>query len=259
MACPVAALQRVAEVVEGRAAGDDGLLEGRQRLGDVDQHQLGLVVGRSGAEHARIGGSQPGVGRRALAQRAAASRPSSLSSRIGRMLCAHRLSAAPAQPNQRLRRRLASAMALRSTRASADAARRGRRRRRAPGRDRWRRSACRRRRGACRRTAAARARSPPRCRRRGCWGRGANGGGHGPCARIAARSASLKAGAGSLCRSGRRPARRHGDRQRGKAGDGGGGSHGFRVDLAGEARAPVALEQVERQPPACRACAASGL
>ena len=112
----------------GGAAGDDGLLEGRQRLGDIDEHPLRRVVRRGGAEDAaRRRRRTPASAASALAHCCGVS-PSSLSSRIGRMLCAHRLSAAPAQPNQRLRRRLASAMALRSTRREADAARRGRRR-----------------------------------------------------------------------------------------------------------------------------------
>ena len=104
------------------------------------------------------------------------------------MLCAHRLSAAPAQPNQRLSRRLASAMALRSTRARGRRCARGRRRRPWPGRGRWRRSACRRARGACRRTAAGRARWPPELPETRLLGSGVRRGGQGPCARMAARS-----------------------------------------------------------------------
>ena len=119
MACLSSPREGVAEFVERSAARDNGLLVGRQRLGHVDQHEIGQHPTASDrAEQAGIvrGRSQ----RRPPAARAPAPASPRAPSRRGSGAgsaptgCRRR----PAQPNQRLSRRLASAMALRSTRAS---------------------------------------------------------------------------------------------------------------------------------------------
>ena len=112
----VAAGQRIAELVERRAAGGQRFLEGRERLGDVDRDGLVVGPGRR-AERIAIAAERD---RRCGAPwpRCARSRcPSRADRRIGRRLCAHRLSPAPSQPNQRCRCASATRGVLRSTRA----------------------------------------------------------------------------------------------------------------------------------------------
>ena len=184
----------------------------------------------------------------ALAHELAASPRAPSSSRIGRMLCAHRLSAAPAQPNQRLSRRLASAMALRSTRASPTLRSRPSAKKRAGS---WQVAHERlpSRRGACRRTAAGRARWRPALPETRLLGSGVERRRPGPV-RQDRRALGVAEGGGRRARD-RAPtsAAAAGDRQRGKAGDGGERPSWLQGHLLRQARAPVALEQVERQPP----------